>query len=158
MSSRGQNAEIDDMVSESEAIESDTRAHIGTDVSAGARRIEVITRSERRRRWSLEQKRAIVEESLAANASIMAVARKHGIGTGQLYKWRHQLLGHRGVMAAGFARVDVVDEPRCLSGPVAITSGASCGMIEIVLPSGPMIRVDAQVDERVLRRVLGVLR
>jgi len=31
----------------------------------------------------------------APHASIMAVARKHGIGTGQLYGWRHQLLGDR---------------------------------------------------------------
>jgi transposase len=142
----------------SEATASDVGADMRTDMSARAQRIEVITRSERRRRWSAEEKQSIVEESLAPHASIMAVARKHGIGTGQLYQWRHQLLGTGRVKAASFARVAVVDEPYRLSGPVTATSSAPCGLIEIVLPGGPTIRVDAQVDEHVLRRVLGVLR
>ena len=47
-------------------------------------RIEVITGVDRRRRWTLEQKQAIVEESLSGHATV--VARKHGIGTGQLYQ------------------------------------------------------------------------
>jgi hypothetical protein len=33
----------------------------------------------------------------------------------------------------------------------------SGGLIEIVLPSGTRVRVDAQVDSRALRRVLAVL-
>jgi len=32
------------------------------------------------------------------------------------------------------------------------------GLIEIVLPSGALVRVDAQVDDRALRCVLGALR
>ena len=31
------------------------------------------------------------------------------------------------------------------------------GLIEIVLPGGPCVRVDAEVDARALRRVLGAL-
>jgi transposase len=54
-------------------------------MSARPQRIEVITGGERRRRWSMEEKQAIVEASLAPHASIKAIARKHGIGTGQLY-------------------------------------------------------------------------
>jgi hypothetical protein len=34
----------------------------------------------------------------------------------------------------------------------------AAGVIEIVLPNGSSVRVDAQVDERALRRVLAVLR
>jgi hypothetical protein len=56
--------------------------------------------------------------------------------------------------AAGFARVELLSEPRRLAGPIVRLSG----LIEIVLPNGPIIRVDAQVDEQVLRRVLAVLR
>jgi transposase len=44
------------------------------------------------RRWSWDQKQAIVEESLSPHASAAALARKHGIGIGQLYTWRRQLL------------------------------------------------------------------
>jgi transposase-like protein len=41
----------------------------------------------------------------------LTVARRHGIGTGQLYQWRQQSLGTGRVKAAGFARGEVVDEP-----------------------------------------------
>jgi hypothetical protein len=69
-------------------------------MSARPQRIEVITRGERRRCWSLEEKQAIVVES-----------------TGLLYAWRHQLLGRRSGEAACFARVDVMSEPHLLTGP-----------------------------------------
>lgn len=112
-------------------------------------------RGERRRRWSPEQKQAIVAESVSAQ-SITAVAQKHGIGTGLLYTWRHQLLTRRSGEAAGFARVEVISEPPRLAGPIA-SSAPATGLIEIVLPDGASIRVDAQVDEPALRRVLAAL-
>jgi transposase len=89
----------------------------------------------------------------------MAIARKHGIGTGQLYGWRHQFLGTWRAKAAGFARVDIVNDPPRLSGPIAsVPTTTPTGLIEIVLPGGATVRVDAQVDAQALRRVLGVLR
>ena len=57
------------------------------------RRIEVITGPDRRRRWSLEQKRAIVVESHRTDTTPSAVARRHGLNTGQLYTWRRQFKG-----------------------------------------------------------------
>jgi transposase len=139
------------------ATEIDASTHTSDRMSARTQRIEVITRGERRRRWSLEEKRAIVAESLAPNASLMAVARRHGIGTGLLYAWRHQLLGRRSGEAACFARVELVSEPRRLSGPDTAASAKASGLIEIVLPGGATVRVDAQVDDRALRRVLAAL-
>jgi len=133
---------------------SDPSTHMSTRMSARTQRIEVITRGERRRRWSAEEKQAIVAESLGANVSIAGIARKHGIGTGQLYGWRHQFLANRPGMAASFARVELSSEPRRLAGPVTQSSG----LIEIVLSGGAMVRVDAQVDEPALRRVLAALR
>jgi transposase len=41
--------------------------------------------SERRRSWTLEQKREIVAESLGSELTLAEVARKHGISTGQIY-------------------------------------------------------------------------
>ncbi len=46
--------------------------------------IEVLTGPERRRRWSVDQKLAIVAESLQPGASPLAVARRHGISSGHL--------------------------------------------------------------------------
>jgi transposase len=83
--------------------------------SARRQRIEVITRGERRRIWTAEQKREIAAESLEPGASPATVARKHGISTGQIYTWRQQLLRNAVGAAAGtkpgFVRVDVVTAP-----------------------------------------------
>ena len=110
------NADTDCPVISTTGTEADTSTHTSDRKSARPQRIEVITRGERRRRWSLEEKQAIVAESLAPNASLTAVARRHGIGTGLLYAWRHQLLGRRSGEAACFARVDVLSEPHRLTG------------------------------------------
>jgi transposase len=41
--------------------------------------VHVITSVERRRRWSIYEKKAIVEETYEAGKSVSYVARKHGI-------------------------------------------------------------------------------
>src|SRR6201986_2897975 len=63
----------------------------------GARmpQVEVIPRGERRRVWTLEQKREIVAESLGSTLTPTEVARKHGISSGLLYGWRQKLIGGR---------------------------------------------------------------
>ena len=127
-------------------------------MSAPRPRIEVITGVERRRRWSWDQKRAIVEESLAPHASASAIARKHGIGTGQLYTWRRQLLRRQLAGTPRFARVEVAAEPPRLTGPIVGYGVGTAGTIEITLADGTTVRVNADVDEPALRRVLGVLR
>jgi hypothetical protein len=73
------NADTDCPVIGATGTEADTSTHKSDRKSARPQRIEVITRGERRRRWSLEEKQAIVAESLAPNASLTAVARRHGI-------------------------------------------------------------------------------
>jgi transposase len=127
-------------------------------MSARSPRIEVITHLERRRRWSWEQKRAIVKESLTPHASPTAIARKHGLNTGQLYTWRRQLLSLRPEGAAGFARVEMTRVPAQLEASSLTVSARPPGLIEIVLPSGTLVRIDSRTDERSLRRVLAVLR
>jgi transposase len=135
--------------------------------SAPITRVEVITRGERRRAWTLEQKREIVAESLGPELTATEVARKHGIRTGQLYTWRQQLL--RGATAVitraepRFAEVEIAParpapEPAdATPAPATAASPRSEGLIEIVLPGGALVRVDAQVDGRALRRVLNAL-
>ena len=74
-------------------IDSTAQASAFTSVrlSGPRRRIEVITGAERRRRWSWEQKQALVAESVARRASPTAIARKHGLNTGQFQTWRRQM-------------------------------------------------------------------
>ena len=126
---------------------------MSTHTSARSPRVEVI-RTERRRRWPLEQKQAVVAETRMPGASLAAIARKHGIGTGLLYSWRRRLLG----VAMGFARVELVTSGAPVATAPMVPLADPFGLIEITLPGGARVRVDAKVDERALRRVLKVLR
>ncbi|MGA7998959.1 MAG: transposase [Bradyrhizobium sp.] len=54
------------------------------------RRLEVITGTGRRRRFSGDYKARIVEETLAPGAVISDVARRHGLTPQQLFTWRRQ--------------------------------------------------------------------
>src|ERR1700688_5286778 len=78
----------------------------------GVRRggVEIITRGERRRTWTLEQKREIVAESLGQELTPTEVARKHAISSGLLYTWRQQILTMPGAVIERamprFAEVD----------------------------------------------------
>ena len=139
-------------------MESDASTHTSARMSAPRPRIEVITGVERRRRWSWDQKRAIVEESLAPHASAAGIARRHGIGTGQLYTWRRQLLKRQLAETPRFACVEVAVEPPRLTGPITSSVSGTAGTIEITLADGTSVRINADVDEPALRRVLGVLR
>ena len=53
--------------------------------------IEIITGRERRRRWSTEEKRRIVMESMERGAVMRAVAARNGICESLLYAWRRQM-------------------------------------------------------------------
>ena len=150
-------SDTDDRLTSTAATDADPSTHTSDRMSTRPQRIEVITRGERRRRWSLEEKQAIVAESLAGHVSITGIARRHGIGTGQLYGWRHQLLGRRSGEATGFARVAIANGAHRLSAPVTALPAGPSGLIEIRLPGGVTVRVDAQVDERALHCVLAAL-
>ena len=141
--------------------------------------VEVISGRERRRAWTTEQKLQIVAESFEAGASPIAVARRHGMGSGLLYTWRQQLVrGELGTVVpqptSGFARVEIVPTPAGTEMPAAPREpeggiappdggtrlailGQSDGRIEIVLASGVVVRVGAAVDQGALCRVLAAL-
>ncbi|MBX9875074.1 MAG: transposase [Beijerinckiaceae bacterium] len=44
----------------------------------------------RRRRWSTEEKRAVVTEALSSG-NVIATAKRHGIQAQQIYRWRERL-------------------------------------------------------------------
>jgi len=62
------------------------------------RRLEVITGTGRRRRFSKDEKAGVVEETLAPGAVVSEVARRHGLSPQQLFGWRRQA---RELTAAG---------------------------------------------------------
>ena len=108
-------------------------------------------------------------ESLEPGGSPIAVARRHGIGSGLLYTWRRQLVEGQPKallpvppsfvpVAALPAGEGTVAEPAMpLAASSAMLRGDTSTWIEIVLPDGVAVRVGAAVDEAALRRVLAVL-
>lgn len=52
---------------------------------------KLITAVERRRRWSLDEKRQIIEETYLPGYSVSQVARKYGITPSQLFYWRRMM-------------------------------------------------------------------
>ncbi len=149
--------------------ETDESARTSGRTSARSSRVEIITRAEPRRSWTIEQKRAIVAESLGSDLTPTEVARKHAISSGQLYTWRQQLLGAQTALVRGvaprFAQVELDVELPAPAEPTPsdqprlepLMPARPEGLIEVVLPGGVVVRVDAHVDERALRRVLAAL-
>ena len=140
--------------------------------------VEVISGRERRRAWTTEQKLQIVAESFEAGASPIAVARRHGIGSGLLYTWRQQVVrGELGVIVPqptpDFARVEIVPTPAGTEMPAACEPQSEVAppdeatrlailsqadrRIEILLASGVVVRVGAAVNQGALCRVLAAL-
>jgi transposase len=58
--------------------------------TTAVRRLEVITGTGRRRRFSEDFKAGIVEETLVPGAIISEVARRHGLTPQQVFTWRRQ--------------------------------------------------------------------
>jgi transposase len=50
--------------------------------------MEVLTGPERRRRWSADEKLAMVRETFEPGKTVSMVARLHGINPNQLFQWR----------------------------------------------------------------------
>jgi transposase len=62
--------------------------------ATSVRRLEVITGTGRRRRFSEDDKARIIEETLAPSTVISEVARRHGLTPQQLFTWRRQARRH----------------------------------------------------------------
>ena len=113
--------------------------------------VDGVRAGRKRRSWSVEKKRRIVDESLEDGASIAEVARRHGLNANQLFTWRRQF---------GFEPRD--SDPNELAPilPVMIVADTTAsghgrhGQMEIVLTGGDRIIVWADVETAALARVL----
>jgi len=135
---------------------------------------ELLGRVERRRRFSVEQKLAVLAEAMAPGANMSEVARRHGLVPTQVYKWRRLAeLGVIGMPGASelpsFVAVEIAQDVRSLpavvpeSKPAAVRDAPrrrqrkKAGLIEIELAGGRRVRVDRDVDAAALERVLDAL-
>jgi transposase len=135
---------------------------------------ELLGRLEGRRRFSVEQKLAVLAEARAPGANMSEVARRHGVMPAQVYKWRRLAeLGAIGMPGASelpsFVAVEITKDVASLPAAVPVGKPATAddaprrrphkkaGLIEIELAGGCRVRVDREVDAAALERVLEVL-
>ncbi len=130
-------------VSMSAPMSEDRSFHV---LEAIPHRLEVAP-DQPRRRWSVEAKMALIEETLKPDANVSAIARQAGISPAQLFGWR------RKAMQAGVVRSDA---PEQRLGFVEVTPTSS-SMIEIVI-ADVVVRVGADVDPDHLIRTIRAVR
>ena len=123
------------------------------------RRVEVITGAGRRRRWSMEAKLRVVAESLAENAVVSEVARRHGIRPQQLFDWRRQIRAHgpAAMSEAMPAFAPVVVEGAGDGTPVMPAPAAGTCELEVVI-SDAVIRIRGGEAARMIETVVKALR
>jgi transposase len=129
------------------------------------RRLEVITGTGRRRRFSDDYKTRIVEETLAPGAVVSEVARRHGLSPQQLFGWRRQARQPVATSADPAAPqfVPAVIEAQLPEATVRRSRGPArqadrtCGIIEIEL-DGVTVRVGRGADAKTVATVLRALK
>jgi transposase len=134
--------------------------------------VEIVARVERRRKWTIEEKAALIAEVEAEGGKVKLVARRHRVSESLLYNWRS---AWKAVAAAAGSSSGVVEfvplgvlgeagheAPAMLSPPEPPQSrqpgDSRAGAIEIALPNGSRVSVDAFVNEKALSRVLRAMK
>jgi transposase len=138
--------------------------------------VEILARVERRRKWTAHEKAALLAEVEAEGGKVTIVARRHRISESVLYNWRAAWKAAAAVMQApvappfislgvlgGASHQDAAmlapPEPEQSEPPRPMrASDSGVGAIEIVLPNGARVSVDAFVNERALSRVLRAMK
>lgn len=125
-----------------------------------ARRYSIV--ADTRRRWSDEEKDAIVAEASFPGANVSAVARRHGIKPSLLFRWRRKARGggrsrpsqpmFLPVAVAATPEGTVSSEP-----PHTNTPRSDDNRIEIELSNGRRIRVGTDFDIEALKRILALM-
>ncbi len=119
---------------------------------------------QRRRRWTMEQKLALVEEAMRPGSSVAPVADRHGMSRSLLFEWRRQV--REGTMP-GVVRIDREAPPtlvpvRVVEDPLRPHPTASARperpvrsvtTVEVVLRNGRMLRVSEAIPPQVLGRL-----
>jgi len=107
--------------------------------------VHIMTGFERRRRWSVDEKRAIVATAFAPGAVVAEVARRADVSSGLIYRWRRELGG----LAGGFAAVVVSPGGPAAPAPVEV--------IEVVAEGGSRVRIPASVSPELAAAVVKAL-
>ena len=131
------------------------------------RRLEIINDVGGRRRWSLDDKARIVEETLAPGAVVSEVARRHGLTPQQVFGWRRAARRPAEDDDPGSPRFvpAVVEEAKVAPAPVrrqrrprrASRSVDATGLIEVEI-GGVTVRVGRGAEAKTVTAVIQALK
>jgi transposase len=116
-----------------------------------------------RQQWSIAEKRRIVEETLAAGASVARVARAHGINANQVFGWRRlYLAGRLGETKPGIKLLPVrvsESEPTAVAiePPLTEVAQPQRGTIHVEFRHA-QVRIEGSADPGLVRVLLECLR
>ena len=117
---------------------------------------QVLGEVRTRRRWSIEEKRRITQETLVPGASVARIAQRYALNANQLFQWRQLYregrLGSRAT--AKLLPVTIADERLVEAQKVAEpVSAEPLGTIEIRLPRGT-VQITGRVELLTLRTAI----
>jgi transposase len=131
-----------------------------TNTLAAHEPVAVDTRGRRisaRRHRPIEEKRAIVAETLKPGASVAEIARRHGVNANLVFVWRR--LQSQGLLETHTRRMTGRRlMPVKLVEAAASPSTNSAGALRIEFAGGVQVHVGADTDASVLARVIELLR
>ena len=121
-------------------------------------RMEVVGRMSGRRRWSDAEKLDILAEAFRPGVRVCDVIARREVSSSLIYTWRKQL--REGKLAGVVPSLPVFAEVQVAEPVAPAPHLVPCplGLIQIELPGGVRVSVDAGVDAGALARVLSVLR
>ncbi len=140
---------------------SDNAMHQHRHDGGAYRRIELITGTSRRRRWTRAEKATLVAESMLPGVNISDLARRAEINRGLLQTWRRAAMREAAAQGEVFVPLRLQDgapvQPRAIvDGASGQAAPAATGVIE--LESGSLrVRFSGPIDAGALRLVLGHL-
>lgn len=133
------------------------------------RAVEIISTVARRRRWTPEEKVAILDEAFRTGNSVAATSDRRSVSRALIYLWRRQAREGR-IPGVGMAETAM---PAFVPVHVAITDQSACvpstrkaraprerrpaGRIEVALANGRVVKVDESIDPAALARLVTAL-
>lgn len=114
-----------------------------------------------RRRWSEDEKRALVAETFVEGQTVNAVARRHNISRGMLFCWRKQYRGSLNRTAPASTPVSftpvAVAGPEPATPPTSPVPPAAVPLIELECGRGVRLRVSGAADPALVAAVMKAL-
>ena len=108
-----------------------------------------------RRRWTRDDKLAIVAETFAPGAVVLEVARRRQVSSGQIHTWRKQLRDELGFPAPE-AELPVPAPPMRFM-PVAIAAEAASPTIEVELAGGARVKITGGIEASMVMALIKAL-